>query len=141
MERQVDVQQGSSGIARRNHRGPSVLACDLRMLIATSGLDGRRPGTINTRAHHEAARRVAQESIVLLKNEPAVLALDLAKLKTIAVIGDNAVRRFAAGGNAAGVKAFHEVTALDGIVTRVGGRADVVFSQGYRQPVRRGFGQ
>ena len=66
-----------------------------------------------------------------------MLPLDLAKLKTIAVIGDNALRRFAAGGNAAGVKAFHEITALDGILARVGGRADVVFSQGYRQPARR----
>ena len=114
---------------------------NLRMLIASGGLDGRRPGTINTKAHWDVARRVAQDGIVLLKNEPSVLPLDLAKLKTIAVIGDNAVRRFAAGGNAAGVKAFHETTALDGIVARVGGRADVVFSQGYRQPARRGFGQ
>ncbi len=114
---------------------------NLRMLIASGGLDGRRPGTINTKAHQDVARRVAQEGIVLLKNEPAVLPLDLAKLKTIAVIGDNAVRRFANGGNAAGVKAFRETSLFDGIVTRVGGRADVVFSQGYRQPVRRGFGQ
>ena len=37
---------------------------------------------------------------------------------TIAVIGDNAVRRFAAGGNAAGVKTFHETTALEGILAR-----------------------
>jgi beta-glucosidase len=114
---------------------------NLRMLIAAGGLDGRRPGTINTRAHWDVARRVAQEGIVLLKNDPSVLPFDLAKLKTLAVIGDNAARRFAAGGNAAGVKAFHETTALDGIVARVGGRADVVFSQGYRQPARRGFGQ
>ena len=114
---------------------------NLRMLIASGGLDGRRPGTINTKAHQDVALRVARDGIVLLKNEPSVLPLDLAKLKTIAVIGDNAVRRFAAGGNAAGVKAFHEITALDGILARVGGRADVVFSQGYRQPARRGFGQ
>ena len=114
---------------------------NLRMLIASGGLDGRRPGTINTKAHQDVALRVARDGIVLLKNEPSVLPLDLAKLKTIAVIGDNAVLRFAAGGNAAGVKAFHEITALDGIVARVGGRADVVFSQGYRQPARRGFGQ
>lgn len=113
---------------------------NLRMLIASGGLDGRRPGTINTKAHQDVALRVARDGIVLLKNEPSVLPLDLAKLKRIAVIGDNALRRFAAGGNAAGVKAFHEITALDGILARVGGRADVVFSQGYRQPARqRGF--
>ena len=110
---------------------------NLRMLVASGGLDGRRPATINTKEHFDAARRVAQEAIVLLKNEPAVLPLDLAKVKTIAVVGDDAVRRFAAGGNAAGVKTFREITALEGILARVSGRADVVFSQGYRQPERR----
>ncbi len=58
-------------------------------------------------------------------------------IKTIAVIGDNATRRFAAGGFSAGVKAFHEITAIEGILARVGGRADVVYSQGYRQPEGR----
>jgi beta-glucosidase len=110
---------------------------NLRLLIAAGGLDGRRPGAINTRAHQDVARRVAQDGIVLLKNDAAVLPLDLTKLRTLAVIGDNAVRRFAAGGNSAGVKAFYERTALEGILARVGGRADVVFSQGYRQPQRR----
>ncbi len=121
---------------------------NLRMLFASGAVDGpsgRRPGTINTKAHHDVARRVATEGIVLLKNQvfnnqPSVLPFDLPKLKTIAVIGDNATRRFAAGGYAAGVKAFHEITALDGILARVDGRADVVFSQGYRQPDPRRTG-
>ena len=121
---------------------------NLRMLFASGALDGRRPGTINTKAHHAVARAVATEGIVLLKNQPVgkqppVLPIDVsaaAKLKTIAVIGDNATRRFAAGGFAAGVKALHEITALEGIVARVGGRADVVFSQGYRQPEHRQSG-
>jgi beta-glucosidase len=114
---------------------------NLRMLIASGALDGRRPATINTKAHHAVARAVATEGIVLLKNQPSVLPLDVAKLKRIAVIGDNATRRFAAGGFSAGVKAFHEITALEGIIARVGGRADVVFSQGYRQPERRAHGE
>jgi beta-glucosidase len=114
---------------------------NLRVLIASGALDGRRPGTLNSKAHQDVARRVAEEGIVLLKNDAgprrrALLPLDVAKLKTIAVIGDNATRRFAAGGAAAGVKAFHEVTVLEGILARVAGRADVVFSQGYRQPER-----
>jgi len=110
---------------------------NLRMLIASGAIDGRRPGTINTTAHQDVARAVATESVVLLKNQPALLPLELAKLKTIAVIGDNATRRFAAGGFSAGVKAFHEITALEGILARVGGRADVLYSQGYRQPEGR----
>jgi len=110
---------------------------NLRVLIAFGGLDGRRPAATNTKEHFEAARLVARESIVLLKNDASLLPLDLAKVRTIAVIGDNAVGRFAAGGNSAGVKTFREVTSLEGILARVAGKADVVFSQGYRQPLRR----
>jgi beta-glucosidase len=110
---------------------------NLRMLIATGALDGRRPGAINTKEHLAVALRAAAEGIVLLKNNGGLLPLDPAKATTIAVIGDNAVRKFAAGGNSAGVKAFREITALEGIVARAGAQANVTFSQGYRQPVRR----
>ena len=51
-------------------------------------------GVLSTKAHQEIARRVAEESIVLLKNEE-LLPLNPAKLKTIAIIGANAVSRFA----------------------------------------------
>jgi beta-glucosidase len=80
---------------------------------------------------------VAEDAIVLLKNTGGLLPLDPTKVTTIAVIGDNAVRKFAAGGNAAGVKAFYEITALEGIVARAGRQADIRFSQGYRQPERQ----
>lgn len=110
---------------------------NLRMLYASGAIDGRRPGFINTAAHHATARQVAAEGIVLLKNEGGLLPLDPAKVSTVAVIGENAVRKFAAGGNAAGVKAFHEVTALEGITARGGRQNNLLYSQGYRQPERR----
>jgi beta-glucosidase len=68
----------------------------LRILFATGAIDGRRPGSINTRAHLAVARKVAADGIVLLKNSGNLLPLDPAKVATIAVIGDNAVRKFAA---------------------------------------------
>ncbi|PTY07852.1 glycosyl hydrolase [Opitutaceae bacterium EW11] len=106
---------------------------NLRMLFASGAFDGRRPGSINTPEHRETARRVAAEGIVLLKNEGGLLPLDPAKVGTIAVIGENAVRRFAAGGNAAGVKAFREMTSLEGITARAGAQANVLYSRGYAQ--------
>ena len=49
---------------------------------------------------------VATNSIVLLKNEGSLLPLDLSKVKTIAVIGDNADKKMSNGGVGAGVKAL-----------------------------------
>ena len=44
---------------------------------------------LSTKAHQEVSRRVAEESIVLLKNN-GLLPLDASKYKSIAVIGVNA---------------------------------------------------
>ncbi|HEY5079600.1 MAG TPA: glycoside hydrolase family 3 C-terminal domain-containing protein [Opitutaceae bacterium] len=110
---------------------------NLRMIFATGSVDGRKPGTINTPAHLAVVLHSAEEAIVLLKNEGSLLPVDTAKVHSIAVIGENAVRKFAAGGNSAGVKAFLEVTALQGIVGRAGRDVNIVYSEGYRQPVSR----
>lgn len=107
---------------------------NLRLLFATGALDGRKPGSINTPEHLDIVLHAAEEALVLLKNEGGLLPIDTAKVHSIAVIGENAVRTFAAGGNSAGVKAFREITALDGIVARAGSAVDVAYSAGYLQP-------
>ena len=75
---------------------------------------------------------VAAKSIVLLRNDNALLPLDLSKYKKIAVIGDNAIREQANGGVGAGVKALYEVTPLEGLKEKIGDKAEIVFAQGYR---------
>lgn len=106
---------------------------NLRQMFAAGVFDGREPGgALNTKEHQAAARRVAEEGVVLLKNEGGALPLDPNKVRSVAVIGENAVRLHAYGGGSAGVKAFYEVTPLEGIVRRAGDRADVSFSTGYR---------
>jgi beta-glucosidase len=72
--------------------------------------------------------------MVLLKNDGGLLPVDLSKVHSIAVIGENAVRKFAAGAGSAGVKAFRETNSLDGILARAGKTTNIVFSEGYRQP-------
>jgi len=107
---------------------------NLRVMIATHVLDGdRKKGSLNTAAHQAVARQVAEEGIVLLKNENQTLPLDAAKLKTIAVIGENATRLHAHGGDSSGIKAFYEINPLDGIVKRAGGKVNVIYSEGYRK--------
>ena len=108
---------------------------NLRVILATRHPE--RGGSLNTPAHQATARRVAEEGIVLLKNDRATLPLKASEIRSIAVIGDNAVRKFARGGGSAGVKAFYEVTPMEGLLNRVGGNIDLTFSQGFRQPERR----
>jgi beta-glucosidase len=107
---------------------------NLRVMFATHVFDaGRKTGSLNTTAHQSVARQVAEEGIVLLKNEKQLLPLAAAKLKTIAVIGENATRLHAHGGDSSGIKAFYEINPLDGIVNRVGKSVNVIFSEGYRK--------
>jgi beta-glucosidase len=105
---------------------------NLRQMIATHSLDSRGAGAINTKEHQDTARRVAEEGIVLLKNEGKALPLDAGKIKSVAVIGENAEQRQAYGGGSARIKAFYEITPLEGIVKRAGDRLNVTYSAGYR---------
>jgi beta-glucosidase len=107
---------------------------NLRVMIATHVLDAnRKPGSLNTAAHQTVARRVAEEGIVLLKNDNHTLPLDAKTLKSIAVIGENATRLHAHGGDSSGIKAFYEIMPLQGIVGQAGKRVNVIYSEGYQK--------
>ena len=95
------------------------------------------PTQLSTRAHQEIALKIAEESFVLLKNKE-LLPLNPAQTKTIAVIGANAVARFAHGGGSAMIKPPYEITALEGISNRLGGNVKLIYAQGYNPPVDSG---
>ena len=85
----------------------------------------------------QIAKKVAEKSIVLLKNEGK---LPIAKeVKKIAVIGQNAVLKTQSGGMGAGVKALYEVTPLQGIQKRAAAAGvEVTYAPGYKNfPGRR----
>ena len=83
------------------------------------------------------ALKVAEKSIVLLKNQGSVLPLSK-DIKKIAVIGQNAVLKTQSGGVGAGVKALYEITPLQGIQKRAGNSIEVVYAPGYKNfPGRR----
>lgn len=73
------------------------------------------------------AREAARESITLLKNENNLAPLNLKKLRTIAVIGPNANRSLLGGYSSVPRR---NVTVLEGIRARVGGRVKVLHSEG-----------
>ncbi len=93
------------------------------------------------------ALQVARRSIVLLKNEPIVgkhalktakkqpwplLPINLTSVKSIAVIGENAVMKMALGGVGAGVKTRKEITPLEGLQAVLGGGTKITYAPGYK---------
>lgn len=104
-------------------------------VVPPTNVDPKR--VLSTKEHQDIARKVAEESMVLLKNEK-LLPLNPEKLKTIAVIGVNATGKFASGGGAANIKAPFEITALEGISNRLGSKVKIVYAPGYVPPSGRG---
>jgi beta-glucosidase len=84
--------------------------------------------TVDSPAHQALALRAARESIVLLKNDRAILPLSKT-LKTIAVIGPNADDEEVLLGNYNGTPS-RVVTPLAGIRAALGDRARVLHAQG-----------
>ena len=89
----------------------------------------RSASTRNDTPEHEAlALEVAEEAVVLLKND-AVLPLDRSKIKRIAVIGPNADAAPMLEGNYNG-RAARPVTILSGIKKAAGPNIEVTFAAG-----------
>ncbi len=97
----------------------------------------RKEGSINTASHHLTAYHVASESIVLLKNQDHLLPLHVSKIKSLAVIGDNATKKQAHLGFGAGVKAQYEITPLRGLEDKLAGKVAIHFAQGYQEAYQR----
>ncbi len=87
------------------------------------------PTDNDTAAHRQLALRMAQESIVLLKNENGLLPLKQ-EPKTIAVVGPNATNLDALVGNYNGTPS-QPVNVLDGIRKRFS-KAKVTYVEGVR---------
>lgn len=84
--------------------------------------------------HRKLSRKVAEKSIVLLKNDRNFLPLDKNKIKTIAVIGPHA-NVFTAGGYSG--KALNPVTPLQGIQNLVGNGVEILYAPGAEIPARK----
>ena len=102
----------------------------LRLCFRTN-MDRERPyGSFATQEHADVARRIAEEGIVLLKNEKSFFPIVRGKYKKIAVIGQNAVRPLTVGGGSSELKVKKEVSPLEGLQS-VYGEGNIVFSMGY----------
>lgn len=100
---------------------------------------GRVEGEFVSDKIKQIARDVAGESIVLLKNEGALLPLDAGKLNSIAVIGLNATQSQAKGGFTAGVKPKYEISPLQGLQQKVGQKIAIHYAKGYEQKFEEAY--
>jgi beta-glucosidase len=82
---------------------------------------------VETTADRALSRHAAEEAIVLLKNDGGLLPLDLARIRSIAVIGPNAAA-CRLGGYTGGPE--RPVGVLEGITARVGNRVKVLSAAG-----------
>jgi len=84
-------------------------------------------GSRNTQEHQDLARRVAEEGMVLLKNEGDLLPLDIDSLKRINLHGVNMSKKFGrllSGGSSA-VSPPYEVTPLQGLTEKCRGKVEL----------------
>jgi len=106
----------------------------LRVMYNTRIMDSARiAGKANTPENMQLAYDVANESIVLLKNNRNLLPLDAEKIKSIAVIGENATQVQSRGGFTADVKARYEISPLKGIKQKVGTGIEIKYALGYQE--------
>lgn len=94
------------------------------------GDTNRSRGAINTVQHQQTIQDIAEEGIVLLKNEKEHLPLSK-NTKRILVVGDNAKRTHAAGGGSSEIKALYDISPILGFRMVLGGDAVIDWLPGY----------
>ena len=103
----------------------------LRLMFRTTMNRNRPYGSFKTPAHASAARKIAEEGIVLLQNKNNVLPIRLSETKRILVVGENAIKMMTVGGGSSSLKARYEISPLDGLKARVGEATEVIYARGY----------
>jgi len=110
----------------------------LRLFYRTTMKRNKPVGFLCSESHYDAALKIAQEGIVLLKNgqwkmdngkwAAPLLPLDLSKMKRILVVGENAIKMMTVGGGSSSLKAQKEILPLDALQARI---ADLEYARGY----------
>jgi beta-glucosidase len=102
-----------------------------RLGIYDSPSKGKPDADVSTAEHQALARRVAEEGAVLLKNRGGALPIEPSKVRSIAVIGDDAGAHVTIGLNGSGhVYATKVSIPLDAITARAGNGIKVTYAQG-----------
>ncbi len=105
----------------------------LRLVAQVGKLEKDAPlpaGALDTPDHRALAREVAEEAVILLKNEGGLLPLDESKLARLAVIGPNAAEAVISGGGSSMVDPVYSVSTLQALRQRLGERVIILHEPG-----------
>ena len=122
------IASGKVGTAELDDKARRVLR--LIMLTAMNPEPGF--GSLCSEEHYDAARRIGDEGIVLLRNKGNVLPVTPREGMRILVVGENAIKMMTVGGGSSSLKAQRETSPLDGIraaASRCGATVD--YARGY----------
>ena len=100
----------------------------LRLYYRTTMKRDKPFGFLCSDSHYQAALEIAQQGIVLLKNDKIkklknekvaapLLPIDVTKTKRIFVVGENAIKMMTVGGGSSSLKVQREILPLDGIAS------------------------
>ncbi len=104
----------------------------LRVMFLTGLIDGREAvpeGEINTIEHQNISRSLAEEGMVLLKNENDLLPLEVSKINKVAILGKHADLKFGRkklGGGSSAVYPPYEITIRQGLEKKLEGKVEFV---------------
>ena len=121
------LQEGKASMEVLDDKVRRVLRLNFR-----TAMNSKKPyGSLCSPEHYAAARKIASEGIVLLKNENNILPIDLEKTQKILVVGENAIKKMTVGGGSSSLKAQYECTPIVGLREAVGDKAEIVYQRGY----------
>lgn len=124
------LDEGMITVAEIERRARRVLDLHRKCAPAWQEDSPFSPPELDSPRHRELCRRVAEESITLLKNEGGVLPLDRDKIHRLAVIGPNAATARLGGGGSASVSPFYSVSPIEGIRQAAGDGVEVRYAEG-----------
>ena len=112
------LKEGSIPMSNINDKASRIL----RLIFRTAMNTNRPYGSFGSQEHLNAAREIADEGIVLLKNDnkKRLLPIEAKRYKNILVIGENAIKQLTSGGGAAGLKVSKEISPLSALQTKYG---------------------
>ncbi|MEX0885503.1 MAG: glycoside hydrolase family 3 C-terminal domain-containing protein [Phycisphaeraceae bacterium] len=105
----------------------------LRAIVRSGLIDVPQPelpSELDSPRHRALAREVAEEAVVLLKNDNRVLPLDASRIKRLAVIGPNARVARIGGGGSASVTPFYTVSPYEGLKNHLPDHVELVYEEG-----------